>query len=66
MKKITIDTINPQITVGQLIEKLSKFPKKSKVFIRSKYSGETDPFVDYQLRGGGVNLMENKSVTFLF
>lgn len=51
-------TIPKVPNVAQLIEILKKLPPNYPVYIRSKYSGETDPFLDYPLNINGISKME--------
>ena len=58
--------INPP-TVAELIAKLQTMPQDLPVYLRSKYTGETDPFEDYPVNINGVSKMEgNETTTALF
>ena len=48
-------------TVAEFIEVLKKLPPDYPVYIRSKYTGESDPFTDYPLNINGVSEMEKGS-----
>ncbi len=57
-------------TVKQLIAKLKEMPANAPVYLRSKYTGNTDFCTDYPVHLNGVSEMESTElgnhVTFLF
>ena len=58
-------------TVAEIITKLQTLPQNAPVYVRSKYTGNTDPFEDYPLSVNGISKMEDFDrvdawVVFLF
>jgi len=57
-------------TVKEVIDRLLQLPQDAPVYLRSKYTGETEPFTDYPVNINGISDMESeelgKHVTFLF